>query len=88
MIIGILMTMIEHFGPVYGQPGKQHEPRLQGHVLKKRLKMANIWLKANDFWQGTSQSKQSIWEDKGVERIADLTVSYLDIKRLGDTATQ
>ena len=35
-----------------------------------------------DVWQGTSQSKQSIWEDKGVERIADLTVSYLDIKRL------
>ena len=33
MIIGILMTIIEHFGPVYGQPGKQHEPRLQGHVL-------------------------------------------------------
>ena len=49
MIIGILMTMIEHFGPVYGQPGKQHEPRLQGHVLQKILDMANIWLKANDF---------------------------------------
>ena len=66
MIIGILMTIIEHFapvygqydmiydiflifGPVYGQPGKQHEPRLQGHALKKRLKMTNIWIKANDF---------------------------------------
>ena len=49
MIIGILMTIIEHFGPVYGQPVKQHEPRLQGHALKKRLKMTNIWISANDF---------------------------------------
>ena len=45
----ILMTIIEHVVPVYGQLGKQHEPMLQGHVLKKRLKMTNIWIKANDF---------------------------------------
>ena len=56
-----------------------------GSRTKEKIRYGKYLVKGKwfyDVWQGTSQSKQSIWEDKGVERIADLTVSYLDIKRL------